>query len=72
MIKYARTKEKIHSVQKKKASTHIVSGLIVTLRVHGIVAMASEKTHRRDHPCTCGEYYKVFYEVTLTLIGYVL
>ena len=28
MIKYAHTKEKIHSVQKKKASTHIVSGLI--------------------------------------------
>lgn len=66
------TKEKRIKVQKKKASTQIVPGLIVTLRVHGIVAMASEKTHRRDHPCTCGEYYKVFYEVTLTLIGYVL
>lgn len=30
MIKYAHAKEKIHSVQKKKASTQIVSRLIST------------------------------------------
>lgn len=43
MIKYAHTKEKIHSVQKKKASTHIVSGIIVTLRVYGIVVIGFRK-----------------------------